>query len=213
VKLDRCLCLKQNHDTDITYAARGATACCATASLDTQIYGLLVAWLKDPWVPRIHNYCDGTTESGLVMALRVLMIDDSVFVRDVLRHHLECIGCEVVAEAENTVQALDLFRTVSPDLVTLDVAVPQIGGIGALALFRIMRHESPDTPVLVISGLAFPEVRKSFLREGALDYVSKPFTARSFESVRNRLMETFPTLGELPVRSVPPSVSNRMISG
>ena len=36
------------------------------------------------------------------MPVRVLMIDDSVFVRDVLRHHLECIGCEVVAEAENT---------------------------------------------------------------------------------------------------------------
>ena len=69
------------------------------------------------------------------MSVRVLMVDDSVFVRDVLRHHLECIGCEVVAEAENTLQALDLFRTVAPTLVTLEVAVPHTGGIGALALF------------------------------------------------------------------------------
>ena len=131
------------------------------------------------------------------MAVRVLMVDDSVFVRDVLRHHLECIGCEVVAEAENTLQALDLFRTVSPSLVTLDVAVPQTGGIGALALFRIMRSENPDIPILVISSLAFPEVRKSFLKEGALDYVVKPFKAQSFEHVWNRLVELFPGLRDL----------------
>jgi two-component system chemotaxis response regulator CheY len=140
------------------------------------------------------------------MALRVLMIDDSVFVRDVLRHHLECIDCAVVAEAENTLQALDLFRTVSPDLVTLDVAIPQIGGLGALALFRIMRSEHPDTPILVISGLAFPEVKRSFLREGALDYVTKPFSSQSFENVRNRLIEAFPDLqaASRPVQSFTP---------
>ncbi|HLW70146.1 MAG TPA: response regulator [Candidatus Binataceae bacterium] len=147
------------------------------------------------------------------MSLRVLIIDDSVFVRDVLRHHLECLGCSVVAEAENTMQALDLFRTVSPDLVTLDVAVPQIGGLGALALFRIMRSENPDAAVLVISGLAFPEVKKSFLREGVLDYLTKPFTAESFERMRQRLAETFPALSQ-PATAAPPMLtSNRAAEG
>ena len=129
------------------------------------------------------------------MSVRVLMVDDSVFVRDVLRHHLECIGCEVVAEAENTLQALDLFRTVSPTLVILDVAVPRTGGIGALALFRLMRAENPDVPVLVVSATALPEIRKSFIREGALDYVVKPFDASSFSHVRSRLTQVFPELG------------------
>ena len=138
-----------------------------------------------------------------VMAVRVLIVDDSVFVRDVLRHHLECLGCEVVAEAENTLQALDLFRTVSPSLVTLDVAVPQTGGIGALALIRIMRGENPNVPVLVVSSLAFPELRKSFLREGALDYVVKPFKPHSFEIVRNRLVELFPILGVAAENATP----------
>src|SRR5512142_1937833 len=108
------------------------------------------------------------------MSVRVLMVDDSVLMRDVLRHHFECLGCEVVAEAENTLQALDLFRTVSPSVVTLDVAVPHTGGIGALALFRVMRRENPDVPILVVSAGAFPEIRKAFLHEGALDYVIKP---------------------------------------
>ena len=130
------------------------------------------------------------------------MIDDSVFVRDVLRHHLECIGCDVVAEAENTLQALDLFRTVSPTLVTLDVAVPHTGGIGALALFRIMRCENPAVPVMVVSASAYPEIRQAFLREGALDYVIKPFNSTGFEHVCNRLVAMFP---ELTVTGHPPS--------
>jgi two-component system chemotaxis response regulator CheY len=131
---------------------------------------------------------------GAVMSVRVLMVDDSVFVRDVLRHHLECIGCEVVAEAESTLQALDLFRTVNPNLVTLDVAVPHTGGIGALALFRILRSENPAVPILVVSANAYPEIRKAFLAEGALDYVIKPFDSTSFELVCSRLVEMFPEL-------------------
>jgi two-component system chemotaxis response regulator CheY len=138
------------------------------------------------------------------MPVRVLMVDDSVFVRDVLRHHLECIGCEVVAEAENTLQALDLFRTVSPTLVTLDVAVPHTGGIGALALFRIMRSENSAIPILVVSAGAYPEIRKAFLREGALDYVVKPFNSSSFEQVCNRLIAMFPELSNVSQR--PPKV-------
>jgi CheY-like chemotaxis protein len=141
------------------------------------------------------------------MAMRVLLVDDSVSVRDVLRNYVDCLGGAVVAEAENTLQALDLFRTVGPDLVILDVAVSQTGGIGALALFRIMRSEAPEMPVLVISGLALPELRRSFLREGALDYLFKPLNPSTFEQIRTLLVERFPALGypAMPPRNVVPA--------
>jgi two-component system chemotaxis response regulator CheY len=131
------------------------------------------------------------------MPVRVLMVDDSVFVRDVLRHHLECMGCEVVAEAENTSQALDLYRTVKPSLVTLDVTVQRTGGIGSLALFRMIRADNPQIPILIVSAISFPEIRKSFLREGALDYLVKPFEADSFVNVCGKLSEIFPELNPL----------------
>src|SRR5271156_2559059 len=131
------------------------------------------------------------------MPVRVLMIDDSVFVRDVLRHHLECMGCEVVAEAENTSQALDLYRTVNPSLITLDVTVQRTGGIGSLALFRMIRADNPQIPILIVSAISFPEIRKSFLREGALDYLVKPFEADSFAKVCAKLGEIFPELNPL----------------
>ena len=128
------------------------------------------------------------------MPVRVLMVDDSLFVRDVLRHHLECIGCQVVAEAENTLQALDLFRNVAPTLIVLDVSVAHTGGIGALALFKMMRREQPGIPILVVSASAYPELRESLLREGALDYVLKPFDASSLAQVCKSLIEMFPEL-------------------
>jgi len=132
------------------------------------------------------------------MAVRVLMVDDSVFVRDVLRHHLECIGCEVVAEAENTAQALDLYRTVKPSLVTLDITIPRTGGLGALALFRTIRAERPQLPILIASAMAFPEIRQSFLREGAADFLVKPFDGESFVKVYCKLSELFPELNHIP---------------
>jgi two-component system chemotaxis response regulator CheY len=158
--------------------------CCSKAVMGT---GLLVALIS-------QRGCKQFRKGGADMPVRVLIVDDSVFIRDVLRHHLECIGCAVVAEAENTMQALDLFRTVAPTLVTMDVAVPRRGGIGAMALFRIMRNESPGIPIMVVSASAYPEIRKAFLREGALDYIMKPFDALSFKQVCNRLWGTFPEL-------------------
>lgn len=131
------------------------------------------------------------------MPVRVLIIDDSIIDRDVLRQYIECIGCAVVAEAENTIQALHLFRTVSPSLVTLDFAVTQTGGITALALFRIMRAEQPKVRILVMSALAAPEIRETFLAGGAVDYIAKPFDSENFERVCTRLIELFPGLLEL----------------
>ncbi len=132
------------------------------------------------------------------MSVRVLIVDDSVFTRDVLRQHLECLRCSVIAEAENTQQALDLFHTVNPDLVALDVGVAQTGGIGTMALFRIMRSEAPEMPILAISGFAYPELCKAFMKEGALDYLKTPFNAQGFARVRGRLVEIFPELNEPP---------------
>jgi response regulator of citrate/malate metabolism len=57
-----------------------------------------------------------------------------------------------------------------------------------------MRRENPGVPILVVSASAYPEIRKAFLREGALDYVIKPFDSTSFEQVCNRLVRMFPEL-------------------
>ncbi len=126
------------------------------------------------------------------MGLRVLVADDSVFIRDIIRHHLERLGFRVVAEAANGAQALALFKTLKPDFVTLDIIMPQVDGIDALAAFRGIRSENPEVPILIVSAVPFDKTRDTFMNEGALDYVVKPFNKSSFEAIRRKLGVIYP---------------------
>jgi DNA-binding NarL/FixJ family response regulator len=143
------------------------------------------------------------------MPVRVLLVDDSVMVRDELRRYLQCMGCEVIAEAGDTLQALTLFRTVSPSLVIVDSAIPQTGGIGALALLRIILADDAAVRVLVIGWGVSPEVRKSFLAEGAVDYLIKPSHGQGFDCMRKKLEELFPQLTLIPQTSQPTKIELR----
>ncbi|HZO81171.1 MAG TPA: response regulator [Candidatus Binataceae bacterium] len=126
------------------------------------------------------------------MAIRALIIDDSPFARKIIRHHLVKFGCKIVGEAETAAQGLKLFRELKPDLVTLDVMMPELEGIESLTAFRLMRKEAPDKQIVVVSVLPFEKTQETFLREGALAYVVKPFNQFSFEPVRQKLMRIFP---------------------
>lgn len=129
------------------------------------------------------------------MTIRALIADDSTFIRDILRHHLERLGCRIVGEAENAAQALQLFRTLEPELVTLDVVMPQVDGLDALSAFRLMRQERPAAQIVVVSAMPFDGTRQTFLSEGALDYLVKPFSRYAIDQVRRKLMWIFPEVG------------------
>ena len=137
----------------------------------------------------------GVELDGGASELRVLVADDSIFIRDIIRHHLERLGFQVVAEAANGAQALALFRTLRPDFVTLDVIMPQVDGIDALATFRTIKSEAPEVPILIVSAVPFEKTRENFMNEGALDYLVKPFNKNSFDEVRRKLEVIFPRIG------------------
>lgn len=123
-----------------------------------------------------------------------LIVDDSPFVRAIIRHHLVTAGFRIVGEAENAEQALTMFRQLRPNLVTLDVMMPVAGELDSLAAFRLMKKENPESVIIVVSVLPFEKVRESFLKEGAIAYITKPFNQYSFEPVRQRLNRVFPDL-------------------
>lgn len=125
------------------------------------------------------------------MVIRALIIDDSPFARKIIRHHLMKFGCKIVGEAESAARGLKLFRELKPDLVTLDVMMPELDGVESLAAFRLMRKEAPDKQIVVVSVLPFEKTQDTFLHEGALAYVVKPFNQFSFEPVRQKLLRIF----------------------
>ncbi|HEY2525521.1 MAG TPA: response regulator [Candidatus Binataceae bacterium] len=126
--------------------------------------------------------------------LTALIIDDSPFARKVIRHHLLKLGFKVFGEAETAVGGLKLFKELKPSLVTLDILMPEHEGISSLEAFRAMKREVPEIAVVVVSAVPFEKTRETFLSEGALAYVIKPFSQFSFEPVRQKLQRIFSVL-------------------
>lgn len=109
------------------------------------------------------------------MAVRVLVTDGSAAIRNAIRRHLECIGCSIVAEAETAAQALTLFRTVRPDVVTLGMDLDYEDLPHPLNFVRLIKSEASATSVLMFAG-APPEHGTEMFREaGASECFVAPF--------------------------------------
>lgn len=128
------------------------------------------------------------------MAVNVLIVDDSPFARKIIRHHLEACGCKIVGEADNGAQAVRVYAELRPQLVTLDVMMPTVEGVDSLSAFRAIRHLNPRAAVLIVSVVPFHKTHETFMEEGALGYIIKPFNKYSFDQVRMRLGRLFPEL-------------------
>lgn len=128
------------------------------------------------------------------MAVRVLIADGSLITRDIIRHHLECGGCEVVAETDTVGQTMDLFRTTRPQVVTLDVGIRGSGYVDALSLFRAIRKESPKTSIVIIGAAHEKDNRETYMREGALECIAEPFDSVGLERMWRRLLAIYPEL-------------------
>ena len=106
----------------------------------------------------------------VVKGKKILTVDDDEFVREVLAAYLEDSGYEVL-QAENGRLGLELFRREAPDLVMLDLRMPEMDGLEVLG--RIT-EESPDTPVILVSEMGTIGDAIKALKLGAWDYIAKP---------------------------------------
>ena len=103
--------------------------------------------------------------------MRILIVDDERQITRVLRTSLQSSGYEVTV-ANNGLEAFDLFRSVSPDLIITDLAMPEMGGI---ELTRAIRRIS-EVPIIILSVREQEIMKVAALDEGADDYVTKPFS-------------------------------------
>lgn len=106
------------------------------------------------------------------MTKKVLVVDDATFMRIKLRDILEKNGYEVVGEAENGLQAVEKYKELNPDIVTLDITMPEMDGIEALK--QIKEHDA-DSKVLMCSAMGQQSMVMDAIRAGAVDFIVKPF--------------------------------------
>ena len=133
----------------------------------------------------------GSSRKARLVRVTALIIDDSPVARRVIRHHLTKFGCKVVGEADSAAQGLRVFNEFHPELVTMDIMMPTVDGVDALSGFRAMRQQSPEVAVIIVSSVPFDGTRDTFLKDGALAYLVKPFNQFSFEPVRQKLIRYF----------------------
>ncbi len=106
------------------------------------------------------------------MAARVLIVDDALFMRNMLRNILSESGFVVVGEARNGAEAIEKYRELSPDLTTMDIVMPVKTGIEALR--EIMALDS-RARVIICSALGQESLIMEALEAGARDFIVKPF--------------------------------------
>lgn len=106
------------------------------------------------------------------MTKKVLVVDDATFMRIKLKDILEKNGYEVVGEAANGIEAVDQYKELNPDIVTLDITMPEMDGIEALK--QIKAHDT-DASVLMCSAMGQQSMVMDAIRAGALDFIVKPF--------------------------------------
>ena len=106
------------------------------------------------------------------MSKRVLIVDDALFMRTILRDIFTAAGWQIVAEAEDGKQAITEYHTHLPDLVTMDLVMPEMGGVDALQ--KILKND-PAARIVVCSAIGQKHLIMDAINAGAKDFIVKPF--------------------------------------
>ena len=106
------------------------------------------------------------------MGKRILITDDTAFMRMTLRNVLAKNGYEIVGEAEDGLQAVEKYAEMKPDLVTMDITMPNMDGITAIK--KIMESD-PSAKIVVVSAMGQKALVIEALNSGAKDFIVKPF--------------------------------------
>ncbi len=114
-----------------------------------------------------------------------MIVDDAAFMRAILSHMLRELGHEVVAEASGGEEALQLYSQKKPDLVTMDITMPDMDGITAMHKIRLL---DPGAKFIVCSAMSHQQVVIDAIAAGAKDFIAKPLQKERVQSTIQRVL-------------------------
>ncbi|MEQ6375336.1 response regulator [Bacillaceae bacterium S4-13-56] len=119
------------------------------------------------------------------MADKILIVDDAAFMRMMIKDILTKNGYEVVGEAQDGVQAVEKYSELKPDLVTMDITMPEMDGITAL---KEIKKKFSDAKIIMCSAMGQQAMVIDAIQAGAKDFIVKPFQAdRVLEAIKKAL--------------------------
>lgn len=106
------------------------------------------------------------------MGKRILVVDDAAFMRMMIKDILTKNGYEVAGEAENGLKAVQLYKELQPDLVTMDITMPEMDGIAAV---KEIKKIDPAAKIIMCSAMGQQMMVMEAIQAGARDFIVKPF--------------------------------------
>jgi len=122
------------------------------------------------------------------MAKRVLVVDDALFMRNLIKGILTKNGLEVCGEGANALEGVELYRSLKPDLITLDIVMPKMEEMDGITAVKQIMSLDARANIVVVSALAERRLVEEALSFGAKDFVVKPFTAEKLLEVVRRVL-------------------------
>lgn len=104
--------------------------------------------------------------------MRILLVDDATFMRMMLKNILVKAGHEIVGEATNGREALEKYKELKPDLVTMDITMPEVDGLQGI---KLIREFDSDARVIMCSAMGQQAMVLEAVQSGARDFIVKPF--------------------------------------
>lgn len=119
------------------------------------------------------------------MANKILVVDDAAFMRMMIKDILGKNGYEVIGEAQDGAVAVEKYKELKPDLVTMDITMPEMDGIAAL---KEIKKFDPNAKVIMCSAMGQQAMVIDAIQAGAKDFIVKPFQAdRVIEAIKKTL--------------------------
>ena len=119
------------------------------------------------------------------MGKSILICDDAAFMRMMLKDILVKEGYEVVGEAVNGADGVEKYNSLKPDLVTMDITMPEMDGIAAL---KAIKASDPAAKVIMCSAMGQQSMVVESIQAGARDFIVKPFQKdRVIEAIRKQI--------------------------
>lgn len=116
------------------------------------------------------------------MSKKILIVDDAAFMRMMIKDILTKNGYEIVGEAQDGREAVEKYKELEPDLVTMDITMPEMDGITAL---KEIKQIDPDAVVIMCSAMGQQAMVIDAIQAGAKDFIVKPFQAdRVLEAIQ-----------------------------
>ncbi len=118
--------------------------------------------------------------------IRILIVDDSSIIRKIIQRSLPLDNFELVGVAANGLEALEIFKAKQPQIVTLDITMPEMDG---LVVLEEMLRINADAKVIVISALTDKATGIRAIKKGAKSFIPKPFTTAEVQKIIIKLAE------------------------